>query len=130
MAKVQILGSAAVVTSTVKAEDLDKLRKFKPASLKLIDKETKDELFAIGFGCSPSFTNHGVVFTGRNEENAAQVTLQLPEYLHTVEDKKKYVSDTYGYALLSLNKLESQIADTLEVVADDFATIDASIEAL
>jgi hypothetical protein len=80
-------------------------------------------------GSAPSFTKFGVVFPSTNAEGLAQVTLQIPD---SIEDAKKkdFVKDTYGYALLSLNKLEDQIADIMEDTAAEFAEINESIETL
>jgi hypothetical protein len=126
MAKIKVIGNAAVVTSSVKVADLQKLGKFKPASLKLIDKETKDELFAIGIG-SASLNKFGASFPVADKDGFAEMTLVIPESVKA-DAKKAYVEDTYGYALLNLNKVEAQIADTLEVVAGDFAAISENIE--
>jgi hypothetical protein len=114
----------------VKAETMMTLKKFKPAALKLVDKETKDELFAASMGSSASFGKYGVCFPNKTEDGFAQVTLTLPTELKDEAAKKAYVQDTYGYALLSLNTLENQIASTMEEVGDDLAAINESIEVL
>lgn len=129
MAKTKIHGAAAVVTSTIKVETIKILKKFKPNATKLVDPETKDEVFAVGFGPNPSFSSYGVVFNGQSEDGFAQVTLQIPADLDD-EKKKTLVANNFGYGLLNLNKLETQIADIMEETAGEFAAINASIETL
>jgi hypothetical protein len=108
---------------------METLRKFKPAALKLVDKETKDELFAVNMGTSAAFNKFGATFTNTNASGFAEMTIALPTSV--ADDKKKeYVADTYGYALLNLNKLEAQAVDVLVDTAEDFAAINANIETI
>lgn len=126
MAVIKIIGDAVVVTGAVKKEKLEKLQKYNPKSLKLYEmadgKETKNEVFAIGIGASPSFTKHGIVYSGVNAEGFPTATFQLEPGLEP-EKKAEIVRDKYGYALLNLNTLESR----LDLAA---ATIDADIKAI
>jgi hypothetical protein len=129
MAKVKVLGSAAVVVSELKVKDIETLRKFKPSALKLVDKETKDELFAVSMSSTPAFNKFGANFTNANAEGFAEMTITIPTTV--AEDQKKtYVADNFGYALLSLNKLEEQALTVLAETAEDFAAIHANIETI
>lgn len=133
MANIKILGNAAVLTSTLKVEDINKLARFKPEALKIINKETKDEIFAISFGhklsigYKPSITSHGVSFTDKTEDGYAQTTITLPSGFENDEDKIEYVKSQYGYILLNLNELEDQAQKALNVTAAEFANMEKAI---
>lgn len=133
MANIKILGNAAVLTSTLKVEDINKLARFKPEALKIINKETKDEIFAISFGpkpsigYKPSITSHGVSFTDKTEDGYAQTTITLPTGFKDDKDKMEYVKNQYGYILLNLNKLEDQAQEALNVTATEFANMEKAI---
>ena len=127
MSKITIVGDAAVVTSAVLLEDLKTLQKFKPHALKLIDSETKEEIFSATIGSRASFSKFGIVFTGANGEGKATATLTLPTGLSD-EKKIEYVKDTYGYGLLNLKSLEDQIKSIMDTTAGEFAAMANSIE--
>lgn len=129
MAKIQILGDAVVITSNVQAETLEKLAKYNPKALKLVDAESKKELFAVGQGCVPSASKFGIVFSGKNEEGNATATFGMPSGL-TNDEKKALIQDEYGFALLNLNKIEGQINDNAAELSAAFATVQESIEIL
>lgn len=127
MANIKILGNAAVLTSTLKAEDINKLARFKPEALKIINKETKNEIFAISFGYRPNVTPYGVSFTDKTEDGYAQTTIALPPGFVDDKDKIEFVKNQYGYILLNLNKLEAQAQETLNVTAAEFASMEEAI---
>lgn len=122
MAKIKVTGSAMVLTSDVKLEDIKKLEKFSPESLKIID-ENENEVFKIGTGLN-GFNKYGATFNEANADGKAVATVLLPE---GIENKAKYVKDNYGYALLKLNTLEEFIAEALTELSADFEKIDANI---
>ena len=132
MAKMKILGTAVTITSAIKVADLKKLEKFKPEALKLIEcvGNAKEEKFSVALGTNPitpSVTKYGVVFNSENADGYAEVTLPIPTSI-AADKRKEYVADTYGYALLSLNELESQIAKVLVETEADFIAINENIE--
>ena len=129
MAKIKILGTAAVLVSDVKTSTLETLKKYKPAALKLIDPETRDESFAVTTGKTSSISKHGVCFTNTNEDGYAEVTIELPVAIENNE-KKQYVADNYGYTLLNLNSIERQITKAMSKTEHEFVAINDSIEAL
>lgn len=127
MSKIKIVGDAAVVTSAVLLEDLKTLKKFKPNALKLIDSESKEEIFSTAIGDKASFSKFGIVFTSADGEGKATATLTLPIGM-TNEKKIEYVKDTYGYGLLNLKTLEDQIKSIMDTTAGEFAAMANSIE--
>jgi hypothetical protein len=128
MANIKILGAAAVVTSVITTKVLGTLKKFKPDALKLIDPETKESKFAAGTGKVGSFTNFGIVFDGKDTNDHAQLTLQIPADITEDAKKKEYVQDNYGYGLLALNNLEAQIIDVMAETETDFAQMADGIQ--
>lgn len=129
MAKTKILGTAVTITSAIKVAVFKTLRKFKPAALKLTETVdgVKEEKFSVTIGISPSVTRHGIVFDSANTDGYAEVTLQIPASI-AADKRKEYVADTYGYALLNLNQLESQIAEKYAETEADFVAINEGIE--
>lgn len=132
MAKTRILGTSVTITSTIKVKDLKTLAKFKPAALKLTETvgSVKEEKFSVALDTNPitpSVTKYGIVFNSENADGYAEVTLQIPASI-AADKRKEYVAETYGYALLSLNELESQIAKVLAETEADFIAINDNIE--
>jgi hypothetical protein len=127
MAKIKICGDAAVLTSAVTVKDIKTLSKFKPNALKLIDPETKDELYAIGMGSTASLSKFGATFTGEDARGCATATIALPIGIEN-EKKKEYTKDSFGYALLSLQKVEAQIVEVMATTRAEFENMDDAIE--
>lgn len=129
MAKMQIFGDSVVVTSSIDMDVLKNIRKYKPTQLKLVDKDTKDEVFAVSTGITPSFSKHGIVFTGKNAAGKAIATLPLPAGM-TDAEKVDFVKDHAGYGLLNLIKVEAAIQSASTELNTEFETMDAAIEIL
>ena len=79
MAKITIAGSSFVITSEVSLADLELVKKHRPKALKIIDEETKEELFGIGTG-SNSVNDVGISFGGvsNDDQKLATVTMTIP----------------------------------------------------
>lgn len=125
MANIKIFGDSLVVTSSLKLDDIAKLQKFKPDALTLVDPEKKEAIFAVRVS-SPTFGKFGASFISKNDDGRAQATFPISSGM-TKEEKTKYAKECYGYALLNLNKLEAQIAEVLNITADEFAEMEESI---
>lgn len=130
MAKVNIFGDSIVITSGMKLNDVKKLKKYKPELLRLVDEDTKEEIFAISISNRASFTKFGASFTSQNNEGNATLTLPIPTTCMTAEEKRQYVKDQFGYALLNLNLLEGFLAEEFDVLLDEFQKMDESISIL
>jgi len=128
MAKVTIAGSSYVITSTVSMADLETVRKYRPSALAIVDAETKETLFKVGIG-SNSVTDYGISFGGisNDEGKLAAATLSIPSW---VEDAKEYVLDKIGMALVKLEKVEAAIAEVLEDIRTERASIAESIKVI
>jgi len=126
MANITIAGNSFVITSTVSMADLELVRKHRPKALKIVDKETQEELFAVGTGGN-SISDFGVSFSGvtNDEKKLATVTMPIPS---GVEDAKEYVLDKAGLALASLGKIEAAIAKSLEEIRAEREVIAKNIK--
>ena len=125
-AHVDISGASAVLVSDVTLEDWERVEKYAPEALKIVDEE-KNPLFKVATGCGGGSVNkYGVVFgTYTNDGGKATVTLLLDE---EVEDKTQAVKDIMGAALLDLNSIESELPAILKDIAEKEAEIDKLIE--
>jgi hypothetical protein len=131
MAQIKIFGDSFVVTSRLKVEDIQKLKTFKPESLKLIDEETKDELYAVNYkaGSEGSFSKYGASFNSQNEAGNATLTVAIPAGKNNAE-KVDYVKNTYGQSLLKLKELEDQLEAAAVILGDEMNAVEASIEVI
>ena len=126
-ASVKVAGDAMVLTSGVAFDDIKKVAKYRPEALILKGgKDNKEELFRIGVTTGKGNVNqYGVSFAkeSRGEQGFAQLTIMLPD---GAKDVKEYVSDTYGRAILMLNKIE----ETFPAVLGEINTEKARVEAV
>lgn len=124
--KVQIVGDAMVITSKLKLETIKKIQKFNKDLLCLteIRDNTTNELFRIETGKVASFNKYGITFTNANAEGYACATLLLP---NNVKDRKEYVKDEYGTALVMLADLEDAIATAAAEIDSVYAKLEDEI---
>ena len=129
MAKIQVIGDAIVITSTLKAADIATAQKFRPEALMLKD-ENGDVQFAIctttGTG---SINDFGVSFGGVSRDGNGLATVTLGFKGATDPEKiKDEIADKFGIALTKLNTVESAIPAVLAEIAAQKAEVVASIE--
>lgn len=125
---IKVAGSACVLESEYTLADIQKLAKYAPNSLSLF--EDKNEVFRVGISPkgSGSVSACGVSFCPQtNPHNKASVTVMIPE---SVSDARQWVIDTFGPALLNLNRVESQLQSALNHVQDEVRAIENSITVL
>ena len=125
MAKVTIAGNSFVITSSVSMANLELVKKHRPKTLKIVDEETKEEMFAIGIG-SNSLSAVGISFGGvtNDDEKLATVTMPIPS---DTEDAKAYVQDKAGVAIVNLNRIETGISKVLKEIQDEQKKLTESI---
>ena len=127
-ATVKVVGDAMVLTSGVTFDDIKKVAKYRPEALILKGgKDNKEELFRIGVTTGKGNVNqYGVSFAkeSRGEQGFAQLTIMLPD---GAKDVKEYVSDTYGRAILLLNKLEETFPAIISDINAEKARIESTI---
>jgi hypothetical protein len=121
MAKVKILGNMFQLKSELKVSDIEKVEKYAPEALKIVD-DNGNEVFGICMG-SPSITKYGVSFDGEDEAGFA--------YLSAASNKeltKEAVVEEFAYSISMLNIIEKSIKDTMEHFTELEAEVMASIE--
>jgi len=124
MAKVTIAGKAIVITSALKLEELETVKKYQPKALVLLGGEDgKEPIFAVGVvrGSAGKIGNVGVEFGEETQtEKLATMTLMAPA---DVKDMKEYVADKYGAALMNLAKLETNLPAVIGAIAAEKQSI-------
>ncbi len=127
MANVKIAGDAVVITSTMKLEDLNTLKKYRPDALVLKD-ENKEPIFAVGTTSTGrgDINEFGVTFDSeaRDDTKKAVVTVVVPT---GIADIKAYVADKLGMAINNLNKLEEGLTGVIDEINAEKAKVLESI---
>lgn len=128
MARITIAGNAAVITSSLKLEDLKTVAKNKPDALVLREGEDKQAVFAINIAKEDTgdIGQYGVVFDAiaRNADGYATVTASVGDIGET--DIKEYIADNYTAPLAKLEALEVSIPPVVEEInAQRNAVIDS-----
>lgn len=128
MAKITIAGNAVVVTSSMKFEDLQLIKKYRPKALALKGgedgKETIFQIF-VGSNGSGSINEEGAVFCGpdHTEEKLAVITMGL-----AVEGNvKETIADQIGYPVMKLNKLEALLPAVVKEIRAEKETVLSNI---
>lgn len=109
--KIKIVGDAFVIESSIKTEQLEFLKKQNPDALKIIDEETKDELFRVSYSKgNPSITSFGITFSNasRDDNKFATVTGTIPS---DVADAKAYVADIVSNVAANLLVIEKNFEE-------------------
>ena len=130
MANITIAGSAMVLTSALKLEDIIKLEKYRPKALRLYGGEDGKELvFAIGT-CSSGgdICDEGVSFGGKNAEGYAQMTVTFEGI--PASEIKPMVAECFGAALMNLNKLEAGIPAVLNQLQQEYDQVQSMIQVI
>ena len=128
MAKITIAGNAVVVTSSMKFEDLQLIKKYRPKALELKGGEDGKELIFkifVGVGGSGDINEEGAVFCGADhtEEKLAVITMGL----NVSGDVKEAIADQIGYPVMKLNKLEETLPAVVEEIRAEKQTVLSNI---
>jgi hypothetical protein len=124
--KVKITGDAFVLSTNVTVAEMKDLMHFAKDSLVLRD-EKKEPIFKISLGDNAHISNNGVVFTSVGADERIESTFLMPSGLN-LEEKRDYVRQNFGIALMNLKKLEDQIRTEALTVTTLIASIDEVIE--
>ena len=119
--KVTVNGNALVLTSDIKAKEIELLKKVNPSALKLKDEDGND-IFAIGLSANGGINKNGVSFDGktRDEDELATVTINVPA---GTKDVEQWVSDTVLPVWDNLTKISEQITAAGEKYGADKAAL-------
>lgn len=127
MAKITIAGNAAVITSSIKMEDLKTAKKYRPEALVLKGGEDgKEPIFAVDVACQGSLNQYGITFDSVANDGSgnASVTIAIA---NKGDDVKEAFADATGVAISNLNKVEAQLLLALEEIDADKAAVMESI---
>lgn len=127
--KTTINGNALVITSSLKVEDIQKIRKTRPEALTLYEEHdnVKEPVFYVELGSKAQISDMGIVFDGATHDGQklATATVLLKGDLGNV---KETVADLFGVSMARLQKLEAALPAVLESVAAERNAIMAAIE--
>ena len=119
--KLTITADAYALTSTIKVNDLELLKKYNPDALNVKDKDNK-VVFAVSYSeGKPSVAAFGITFGGktRDENGYATITGTIPSDLRTAEAAKEFVAEKFGGVVAYLEQLEKSITDAAKTVAEN-----------
>ena len=126
-AKATIAGSACIVTTTLKPEEIQTLKDLAPEALTLVDEDTGEEVFGLDYtpGAPGSLTAYGANLGSQTDsEGFCTITILLnPEE----EDPKDLVYRSLGRPLMLLEELENSIHEFLPQLKEQEEKIKAKI---
>lgn len=123
--KIKTMGTALVVTSELKLEDIKNAEKLNPALLAIKDEEG-NETFRIASGNKGSFTAAGIIFNGHNTTGEATMTAEI-ESANPAEIKK-LIATKYAKAIIALSENERIFEEKFEEYTHTIHNIIDSIE--
>jgi hypothetical protein len=127
MSFISIAGDVFVVTSSLKLEDLIRLKKYKPEALELRN-DNGDLIYGVSTGGN-GIDKNGASFTSatRDDKKLACITLPLPAEIKDEDEAKVYVAEYVALSLPKLKKVEENAAKALESVKENMEQIMESI---
>lgn len=116
------------LTSRIKKDDLDLVKKYRPASLKKKDADGND-IFAVSYvEGKPCVSANGITFGSVSAEGGyAMITGALPESLPAGTTAGDYVADKVGSALAFINEFEQSIPEVVNAIKTERATLISGI---
>ena len=128
-ATIKIAGSACIVESAHKLEDIRLLEKFRPNALALFEGENgkKEMTFRVGAAKTGNGSINSVGATFGSQPTGAgkaAITMIIPE---GVTDPKKWAADTIGVSIIKLNAVESQFEAALAEVKTEQEAVNNAI---
>lgn len=116
-----------VLTSTLKKDDLDLVKKYAPDALKIKDKDGND-VFGMSY-CEnrSSVSKIGVTFGGVNKDGCVIVVGDIPADLPAGTKPGEYVADVVGAALENINALEAKLPEVVTGIRAQRAELIGSI---
>lgn len=128
MANVKVCGDALVITSTLKYEEIEMVKKYRPEALTLKGGEDgKEPIFKITTGTMSEIGKYGACFDGatRDGNGFATITLMIDE---EPADLREEIADKYGAALINVGTLEAILPEVLQEIEAERAAVLEQIE--
>lgn len=116
-----------VLTSALKKEDLDLVKKYAPDALKIKDQDGND-IFGMSY-CEDrsSVSKIGVTFGGVNKEGCVIVVGDLPATLPAGVKPGEYVADVVGAAIANITALEEKLPGVVKNIREQRAALIGTI---
>lgn len=115
-----------VISTNLKAEEIEKANRYAPASLAVMENEIP--VFAINKSNSGNVSNRGIEFDSVKPDGTMYVSFTRPGLGElTAEKRKEILQNDFGIVLFNLKRIEEQVAAALNIVATDIASVEASI---
>jgi hypothetical protein len=130
MANIVVSGNCAVIKSTAKLEELERLEKYAPNALVLFGGEDgKEPVFRLGVSKNGngSVDRFGALFdaTTTSADGFATITMALCSF---DGDLKEFLADQLGASLRQIAAIEESIPGALDQVNADRAAVMSQIE--
>lgn len=129
--KTQLFGSALVITSSIKLEDIKTVKKYNEKALTLYEKDEdgdKQPVFTALYkkDCDGTITENGAVFSKESPDGFAQITelVNIPKDT----DPEDWIADNYGKALIGLAKYEEYFPAIIDELNATREKVKAGIE--
>jgi len=129
MAKIKVVGEAAVIISDLKLADIEKVGKYRPDALVLrSDDEKKSLVFKISTSKDRmgEISSYGAAFGAADADGFATIT--VAPLAADGDDVKEAVAEKVGPSILHLNKLEQALPAVIEEIDAEHAAILGNIE--
>ena len=116
------------LTSSLKVEDIELVKKYKPVALKKKDADGND-IFAVSYvEGRPCVSANGITFGSASAEGGfAMITGNLPDTLSNNTTAADYVADKVGSALALINEFEASIPEVVNTIKSERAALISGI---
>ncbi len=128
MSQMKIMGNCAVLTSTLKLEDIRKLQQIAPDKTQIVD-ENGTVVYVIGVGITANMSIFGATFNAENSDGFATLTVTIPS---TVEpnDRNTYITNRMEACVVAFNQYENAFQTRIESTLAQHEAFVAAIEVL
>ena len=125
MAKIKVMTGVTQLDSEIKYDDIERLQRTHEEALVMKD-EKNNEIFRIGVG-EPSVSKYGIVFSAKNAEGNAVVTM-LNATTGTPEELRRKLAEEYAENITRLEELANHINSVIEIVEEEIENTMEKIE--
>lgn len=126
--RIQVLQNTAVITSTLKVEDIKTLQEVNRKALAVLDEE-QNEIFSVSYHEGKgNISKYGITFDTVNADGLAVIATTI--VIKDGQDIKKVIARDLREALHFLPKVEAQINVAISELNEEIDNIASSIEIL
>lgn len=124
--KTTIVMNEVIVKSSLTQEQMTKVKRFNPDALKIKDKDGNVEFEVFPNAQEGCIRSYAIAFDDTANDGKAAVKVAVCG--DTVDEKKKYVAETYGAAITKFEKMEDTILDVFGEVQSNLDAIEDNID--